>query len=49
MLKEEIIMVRNKLNKMIEMGEKEEVIYKVSKELDELIIKYYAEGEKQIS
>ena len=42
MLKEEIIEVRNKLNKMIENGEKEESIYKVSEELDKLIIKYYA-------
>ena len=41
MLKEEIMDIRNKLNKMIENGEKEEAIYKVSEELDKLIIKYY--------
>lgn len=47
MLKDEIIEVRNKLNKMIENGEKEETIYEVSKELDELIIEYYAEKTKE--
>lgn len=41
MLREEINEVRNKLNKMIENGEKEEQIYKVSEELDKLIVKYY--------
>lgn len=46
MLKEEIINVRNKLNKMIENGEKEEQIYQVSQELDELIVRYYAEEAK---
>lgn len=46
MLKEEIINVRNKLNKMIENGENEEQIYQVSKELDELIVRYYTEGTK---
>jgi len=49
MLKEEIINVRNQLNKMIEDGEKEEVIYQVSKKLDELIIKYYAENTEKIN
>ena len=44
MLKEEIIEVRNKLNKMIENGEKEESIYKVSEELDKLIVEYYAKN-----
>lgn len=42
MVKEKIIEVRNKLNKMIEDGEKEEAVYKVSQELDKLIIEYYA-------
>lgn len=42
MLKEEINTTRNKLNRMIENGESEEKIYEVSKELDELIVKYYA-------
>lgn len=41
MLKEEINEVRNKLNNMIENGESEESIYKVSEELDKLIVKYY--------
>ena len=49
MLKEEIINVRNQLNKMIEKGEKEETIYQISKELDELIIKYYAENTEGIN
>jgi len=44
MLKEEIINVRNKLNSMIENGEKEEAIYEVSKELDKLIVDYYAKN-----
>lgn len=44
MLKEEIINVRNKLNSMIEDGKKEEDIYEVSKELDKLIVQYYAEN-----
>lgn len=48
MLKEEIINVRNELNKMIENGEKEEVIYQVSKKLDELIIQYYVESKRNI-
>ena len=42
MLKEKIISVRNKLNKMIEDGEKEELVYKASQELDTLIAEYYA-------
>lgn len=47
MLKEEIIEVRNKLNKMIQYGEKEEQIYQVSKQLDELIVKYYMKEAKK--
>lgn len=47
MLKEEIINVRNKLNNMIENKEKEEAIYEVSKELDKLIVEYYAENTKK--
>lgn len=48
MLKKEIIKMRNKLNKLIENGEAEEIIYQASKELDELILKYYnAQGEKR--
>lgn len=42
MLKEEINEKRSILNKLIEKGESEEKIYKVSKELDELIVQYYA-------
>lgn len=49
MLKEEIINVRNQLNKLIEEGEKEEKIYQVSKKLDDLIIQYYAENTGGIS
>lgn len=48
MLKEEIMNVRNQLNEMIEKGEKEEVIYKISKKLDELIMQYYAENVEEI-
>ena len=48
MLKEEIINVRNELNKMIENGEREETIYQISKKLDELIIQYYAENTEAI-
>lgn len=47
MLKEEIINVRNKLNNMIENGEKEEAIYEVSKELDKLIVEYYAKSSEK--
>ena len=49
MLKEEIINTRNELNKMIEIGEKEEAIYEVSKKLDELIIKYYQQNTEGIN
>lgn len=49
MLKDEINEVRNKLNKMIENGEREEEIYKVSEELDKLIVKYYAKAEEKSS
>lgn len=47
MLKKEIIEVRNKLNKMIENGEKEEAVYKVSQELDKLIVEFYAKKIKE--
>ena len=47
MVKEKIIEVRNKLNKMIEDGEKEEAVYKVSQELDKLIVEYYAKEIKE--
>lgn len=43
MINDEINKVREKLNIMIENGEQPEQIYEVSKELDELIIKYYKE------
>lgn len=41
MLKEEIINARNELNRLIENGENEAIVYKASEELDKLIIKYY--------
>ena len=40
-MEEEIINLREKLNKSIEKEEKYEVIYKLSIELDELIAKFY--------
>ena len=43
MINDEIKQVRDKLNTMVENGEQPELIYEVSKELDELIIKYYKE------
>ena len=41
MVEEEIIKLREKLNKSIADDEKYEIIYKLSIELDELITKYY--------
>ena len=46
MLKEEIYKLREKLNKSIENGEKYQIIYNISIELDELIVKYYNEMQK---
>lgn len=43
MVDEEIKNLRNKLNIMIQNGEKSELIYEVSKQLDELIVEYYKE------
>lgn len=43
LINDEINKVREKLNIMIENGEQPNQIYEVSKELDELIIKYYKE------
>ncbi|MGN1310393.1 MAG: Spo0E family sporulation regulatory protein-aspartic acid phosphatase [Clostridia bacterium] len=40
-MEEEIIKLREKLNKSIANDEKYEIIYKLSVELDELIAKYY--------
>lgn len=40
-MEEEIIILREKLNKSIENEEKYEIIYKLSIELDELISKVY--------
>lgn len=41
MVEEEIVKLREKLNKSISNDEKYEIIYKLSVELDELIAKYY--------
>ena len=46
MVEEEIIKLREKLNKSIEDDEKYEIIYKLSIELDELIAKYYIKKAK---
>lgn len=43
MINDEIKNLRNKLNIMIQNGEKSELIYEVSKQLDELIVEYYKE------
>lgn len=43
MITDEINKLRDKLNIMIENEEQPEQIYEVSKELDELIIKFYRE------
>lgn len=46
MVEEEIIKLREKLNKSIEDDEKYEIIYQLSIELDELIAKYYIKKQK---
>lgn len=43
MINDEIKNLRNKLNIMIQNGENSELIYEVSKQLDELIVEYYKE------
>lgn len=43
MLDKQILKLREKLNNSIINGEKYEVIYKLSVELDELITEYYKE------
>ena len=43
MIKDDIEKLREKLNIMIRDGEKPELIYEVSKKLDELIMEYYRE------
>ena len=45
MINDEICKLRDKLNKSIENGDDYEVIYKLSVELDELIVKFYKEKE----
>lgn len=47
-MEEEIIKLREKLNKSIANDEKYEIIYKLSIELDELIAKYYIKNVKYI-
>jgi len=42
MLDEKICVLRNKLNKAIEEEKDYKIIYQLSIELDELIVKYYA-------
>ncbi len=46
MLNEEICKLRDKLNKSIEQGEDYNVIYKLSTDLDELIVEYYKKDKK---
>ena len=46
MLNNQILKLREKLNNSIINGEKYEIIYKLSVELDELIGKYYKEKMK---
>ena len=41
MLNDEICKLRDKLNKSIESGEDYKITYKLSTELDELIVQYY--------
>lgn len=41
MLNDEICKLRDKLNKSIERGDKYEIIYQLSIELDELIAQFY--------
>lgn len=47
MINDEICKLRDKLNKSIENGEDYDVIYKLSVELDELIVKFYKEKEEK--
>ena len=47
MIDEEILKLREKLNKSIEDGDDYEKIYKLSVELDELIAKYYSDKESK--
>lgn len=47
-MEEEIIKLREKLNKSIINDEKYEIIYKLSIELDDLITKYYIKQEKLV-
>jgi len=49
MLDEEICKLRNKLNKAIEEESDYQIIYNLSIELDELIIKYYCKENSGIS
>ena len=46
MLEEKIKILREKLNKSIEKDEEYKKIYKISVELDELIVKYYKTNQK---
>ena len=48
MLNDEICKLREKLNESIEKGQDYSVIYKISVELDELIVKFYKEKLKVI-
>ena len=47
MLNDEICKLRDKLNKSIEEGQDYTIIYKLSKELDEIIAKYYRKKQKK--
>jgi len=46
LINEKICKLRDKLNKSIENGDYYDKIYKLSTELDELIVKYYNEKKK---
>jgi len=46
LINEKICKLRDKLNKSIENGDDYDKIYKLSTELDELIVKYYNEKKK---
>lgn len=48
MIEQEIINLREKLNKSIADDEKYEIIYQLSIELDELITKYYMKKTKLV-
>ncbi|MBO5397649.1 MAG: aspartyl-phosphate phosphatase Spo0E family protein [Clostridia bacterium] len=45
MLEKQIEELREKLNRSIEEGEDFDIIYKISTELDKLIVKYYRQKE----